>query len=251
VPQTPRARTVAELTDPYIWTLTPPPPVGDGVCEICHNAPGPGYARCWSCFNTMRQVSRPVSLVVPISLYRRSGQLHHVLWGYKNLDNQAAGTELRTRVAALLYRFFDEHGEHVQGAAGSAWDVITTVPSSRERGGSHPLERAISMAPPLRDSYERLLRRGEVETGHNQASDRGFEAATGVAGTRVLLVDDTFTSGARLQSAASALALAGATVLGAVVVGRFIDPSFSDETQALWDAATQRGFRFDTCCLEG
>jgi hypothetical protein len=67
----------------------------------------------------------------------------------------------------------------------------------------------------------------------------------------VLLVDDTFTSGARLQSAASALALGGATVVAGVVVGRFCNPGFNDATQQLWDDASERRFSFDTCCLEG
>ena len=198
----------------------------------------------------MGQVSRPISLVVPISLYRRSGQLHHVLWGYKNIEDDTARRELRARVAALLWRFLDSHGACIEGAAGSGWDVLTTVPSSRERAGQHPLEQAIDMAPPLRDAHERFLRRGEVETGHNRASDQGFEVIADVEDRSVLLIDDTFTSGARIQSAASALALAGATVVAAVVVGRFVNPSFSDETQALWDNASAGEFSFDTCCVE-
>jgi predicted amidophosphoribosyltransferase len=42
---------------------------------------------------------------------------------------------------------------------------------------------------------------------------------------RILLVDDTFTSGATFQSAASALALGGADVIAGVVIGRVIDTS--------------------------
>jgi hypothetical protein len=50
---------------------------------------------------------------------------------------------------------------------------------------------------------------------------------------RILLIDDTFTSGARLQSAASALALAGATVVAAFTLGRFIRPDYNVESQEL------------------
>ena len=69
-------------------------------------------------------------------------------------------------------------------------------------------------------------------------------------GSRVLLLDDTYTSGATLQSAASALQMASAQVVAVAVVGRYVKPDFSDDTRALWDAVTSETFTFDSCCLE-
>ena len=66
----------------------------------------------------------------------------------------------------------------------------------------------------------------------------------------MILVDDTFTSGARIQSAASALALAGANVVAAVTIGRVINPRFNDATAELWADARGTRFDFDVCCLE-
>ena len=65
----------------------------------------------------------------------------------------------------------------------------------------------------------------------------------------MLLVDDTFTTGAEVQSAASALQAAGATISAAVVIGRYINPDFSQATQNLWEQAQSRPFRFERCCL--
>lgn len=243
-------RTARELTDPYISTLTPPPRAGPGVCDVCHGPTGAGFARCLSCNRTTRQVSRPLALVVPISLYVIPGQLHHVLRFYKEAPVEATRRELRARVAALLLRFLTRHGDCIRGAAGEDWNLLTTVPSSRERGGTHPLEQAIEMAPTLRDQHERLLRSGAAALDHNQASDHGFEVIRDVHGERILLVDDTFTSGARMQSAASALQLAGATVVAGAVVGRVIDPTFREESQAFWDTASREQFTFERCCLE-
>ena len=59
----------------------------------------------------------------------------------------------------------------------------------------------------------------------------------------MLLVDNTFTSGARGQSAASALQLAGAHV----AVGRYVRPDYSPATQAFWDDARATRFDFETC----
>jgi hypothetical protein len=60
----------------------------------------------------------------------------------------------------------------------------------------------------------------------------------------VLLIDDTFTTGATCQSAASALALGGARVVAGVVTGRVIDtgnPNYPDKLE-LWEQ--QRRLRF-------
>jgi phosphoribosylpyrophosphate synthetase len=95
-----------------------------------------------------------------------------------------------------------------------------------------------------------VLDRGQVAVDHNRASDRGFRVTSDVANRRVLLIDDTLTSGARLQSAASVLQLAGAEVVAGLVVGRVYDPTFGHRSQELWDHARSRPFSFDSCCIE-
>jgi predicted amidophosphoribosyltransferase len=128
--------------------------------------------------------------------------------------------------------------------------VITVVPSSSQRDGAHPLERVIAMAEPLAERFREALRRGDGPLGHNQASDTGYVVTDDIAGVNVLLVDDTFTTGARIQSAASALALAGAYVVAAIPIGRFISPGFNEATAVLWETARAKRFDFDRCCLE-
>ena len=244
-------RTVADFTDPYVGHFTPPPPSGvEGVCEVCHSATSPGYRRCRSCERTISRVTHPVELVVPISLYEGRSQLHHVLRNYKDGYTDDVRTQLRPRVTALLWRFLSAHEPCIVEAAGQGWDFITSVPSSSDRAGIHPLEQAITLAPPLREQYRTTLERGEAPLDHNLASDDGYRVTADVEDAAVLLVDDTFTSGARVQSAASALALAGATVIAAVPIGRYINPDYSEANRRLWDAARAEGFDFEVCCLE-
>jgi len=119
----------------------------------------------------MRQVSRPVSLVVPISLYEIPSQLHHVLRNYKDGYTESLRAALRLRVTALLLRFLSLHGEHIATAAGAPWDIITSVPSTNPRAGGHPLEVAIGLARQLAEQYEPTLERGDGVLAHNQASD--------------------------------------------------------------------------------
>ncbi len=60
----------------------------------------------------------------------------------------------------------------------------------------HPLEEAIRMFPFLRDQYRPLLTRGTDKADHNAASDKAYAVTEVVKGLRLLLIDDTFTSGA-------------------------------------------------------
>jgi predicted amidophosphoribosyltransferase len=230
--------TFRDHTEPYLSSYTPVLPAGPGVCEICHGAPGHGFDRCSSCVQTMRQVSRPVRRVVPVSLYK---------------DGLTATQRHRftLQVAATIGRFLVGHQRCIAGSEREPWDLLVTVPSSKERVGTHPLRQAIDMLPaPLRDRAADVLRRGPVPVDHRRADDLGFLVDADVGGARVLLVDDTLTTGARTQSAASALQLAGGRVVAAVVIGRVIRPEWSKESAALWRAARSRRFSFDTCCLE-
>jgi predicted amidophosphoribosyltransferase len=102
--------------------------------------------------------------------------------------------------------------------------VVATVPSS-SRPGVAPVEALAEGVPGLAERHLRLLVRGPGDLGHLAAERTAFVPAPGVdraglAGLPVLVFDDTTTTGASVQSAAAALRLAGARVVGALVVGR-------------------------------
>jgi predicted amidophosphoribosyltransferase len=242
--------TLREIAEPIRAIFTTVLPIGDGICNVCHGAPSPGYSICYSCRETTAQVTRPLHLVVPISLSRMREQLHHVLWSYKNVTVLDLRRRFRAQVAATVGVFLSQHGDCIRGVAGREWDAITVVPSSGDRSGTHPLIETLRMIRHWDQELTETLRRGPVHIGHTIADDAGFEVTQSVAGQSLLLVDDTLTSGARLQSAASALSLAGADVVAAVVVGRVINPDFSDAARQLWDRSRQVPYSLDRCCLE-
>ena len=186
---------------------------------------------------------------MPISLYEPGSQLHHVLREYKDGRSEAVRREFTTRLGALLHRFIRDHGDCIR-AVSADWSIVTSVPSSEDRPGAHPLERVIELSSELGPSYRTTLRRGPASIDHNQANDEGFVVFDDVEGESVLLLDDTFTSGARAQSAASALQLAGAEVLAMAPIGRFIRPEWNEEARSLFDSARAAGFDFDVCCLQ-
>jgi len=239
----------AEYTDPYLETYTQVPAAGRGVCTVCHSGPNGDYTTCYSCGLTMSQVTYPTSLVVPISLYEIPGQLHHVLRNYK--DSPAA-TLFRNQVAAILARFMGLHQGCIERALGAPIDAVMTVPSTRSpsRPGIHPLQLAVQQVPNLDNFHRTGLGRSSGTVDHNHANDYAFVVESDVQGLNIVLIEDTFTTGARAQSASSALRLAGAACVAVLTVGRVIYPTYNDNCERIWREGRSRPFDFERCCLE-
>lgn len=240
----------SRYTDPYLPGYRPVPAAGPGVCPVCHSGPPPGYRVCHSCALTISQVSHPIRGVVPVSLYQAPGPLWQVLRCYKDGPRPARG-QLTIQVAAILGRFTARHLRCLATLLGGPPDVITSVPSTRgpARPGRHPLESAITAVTALARLHRPLLVPGPAVTGHNQAGDGMFRVTGPLAGERVLLIDDTFTTGARLQSAASALRGAGAAEVAALTVGRVIWPGRNENCRRIWAESCATPFSFSSCCL--
>jgi hypothetical protein len=122
---------------------------------------------------------------------------------------------------ALLLAFLADHGRCVWRSVGMPPpDRLAVVPTGAGRMGPHPLLRLVS--PYLRlPGCPLALRPGRQ--GRDLDLDR-FQVPTRPAGASVLLLDDTWVSGASAQSAAAALKLAGARHVAVVVLGRHLNP---------------------------
>jgi predicted amidophosphoribosyltransferase len=151
-------------------------------------------------------------------------------------------------LAAILWRFLERHETCVAAAAGvERFDLVTTVPSGdRERDARHPLRRIVGdLVGPVRDRHERVLRRTTAAVAPRRFEARRFAATRALDGSSVLLIDDTWTSGASAQSAAAALVAAGAGRVGAVVIGRHLNPGWRQNRTRL--TALGDGFDFEIC----
>jgi orotate phosphoribosyltransferase len=75
-----------------------------------------------------------------------------------------------------------------------------------------------------------------------------FEVTRRFQGEPVLLIDDTWTTGASAQSAAGALKAVGAGVIALVVIGRHVHDDYADNSARL--QALPRRFDWTTCAFE-
>ena len=173
---------------------------------------------CTSCRDVAVALGRPLLPVTPVACVGGSSALYRALRQYKSGEPDVAVRQA-ARLARLLDRFFTRHAACV---APDGLDVCVVVPSPRDgRPAPHPLTALVAGSNVLPRPVE-ALSPGRSPVAHRQPSVDGYRAAEGISGKRVLLVDDVYTTGAHLQSAAVALVDAGARAVHAVVLGRFV-----------------------------
>lgn len=234
---------VGELTAGY-GNFMRAPRSGPDVCSTCFNFTN-GYGRCYACTRSEPQLA----VVAPISYSVAHEQLHHALAQYKRSRTPAA-RRLTIELAAVLWRHLSQHERCVARAtAVERFELVTTVPSGdRQRDEHHPLRTIVGeFAGPTKDRYQRLLVRSGVALPPRQFSHDKFEATRKLHGEAVLLVDDTWTTGASAQSAAAALKNAGAGAVAAVVIGRHLNRDWHENDRRL--RGISQPFDWNRCAL--
>ncbi len=220
---------VSELTALY-ENLLLAPSRGPAVCEICFNLTN-GYRRCYACAHGEQWLDA----FAPISYSVGCEQLNHALRDYKRLDGEVA-RRLRMELAAVLWRFLEQHEGCIARAAGAErFELVTTVPSSDRRNDEHHPLRGIvgTLCGPTRDRHEQLLKRSTVPAAAHEFHAQKYESSRRLAGASVLLIDDTWTTGANGQGAAAALKRAGAARVAAVVFGRYLNREWHQNDRRL------------------
>lgn len=232
----------------------PPTPVhrdpvrgGDPRCPVCGRStrtPVDGRGPvCFCCRTVAAQLRLPLVPLVALSEYRVGDRSHRRLRSYKDGPVAEARDRSRDDLVAELARAVARPDGPT--ARLGRWAVVTTVPSTA-RPGAAPAERLVDRVPGLAERHLRLLVRGRGSGGHLRAAREVFALAPGVdraglAGLPVLVFDDTTTTGASAQSAAAALRLGGARVVGILAMGRALAPGSGPGSSGDVGAARQAG----------
>jgi hypothetical protein len=203
--------------------LSAPPPGAPGLCRTCFGPAAAGRVRCFQCELHGQCAPGSLASVVLPAAYAVKGSAHaRWLWTYKSSQPGAAAA--RQALTVLLLVFLREHGPCLWHRAGwvsrrAGPTHLAVVPSSRGRGGVHPLR--VLAEPYLRLPWAALAARPGADGRARDLDPERFTAPR-LDGARVLLLDDTWTTGASIQSAAMTLRAAGAAGVAAVVLGRHL-----------------------------
>ena len=239
------------------------PATGVEVCRLCHGPARRGASVCWCCravgsaLGERRGADGPVGLVVPVALCRPGDALHAVLRRYKDAPSVSARRHFSAVLGLALSRFADAHGPCLEAHAGS-WDAIAVVPSSTRACRAtdacavpSPFDAVLAHATEWAVAPRVVLRRGAGRAGHLRPAADAYVAGPEAAGRRVLLLDDTWVTGARARSAAACLEAAGATVVAVTVLARTVDTGASARLERWWAGQEARAGAAPgvQCCL--
>jgi hypothetical protein len=188
-----------------------------------------------------RRLGLLLAPVAPVRLCPLPSPLYTVLLGYKESPVSEARLRFGTMVRVLVGSFLLGQSGRLETAIGGRFDLVVLVPSTR-RPGTAPLGLVdglghdVAAALPATRWVPDLLQRadapgGPPPVGHMRPDPAAFSVSApgraAVDGARVLLLDDTYVSGARSQSAAAALARAGALCTLIAPLGRVLRPGRS------------------------
>lgn len=232
------------ISDMLADELVPMPDDAPDVCPMCRSGRTSRHALCSSCTNTSSQVAHPCPMIIPISFYAKPSPLRERMHDFKEHSDDTVRARESRNVAAIAARYIAEHGEALAERFG-AWDETIAVPSTHHNDRPALQSSIEENFPGIFAPFARPLIQGPGDMGFNQASESGFVPTEVVEGKRFLLIDDTFTTGARLHSAHHALVASGAIVPAAIIVTRKINPSAHYGSLDMWNRQTQIAFRFD------
>lgn len=210
------------------------------ACQVCA---GPAAGEiCGKCEGHREEFGGRLADQVAILAYVRGyapgvhQSAHHVR-EYKAIPPaEKCAEDLSIMVLAATYI----HWQCIAGqGAGSVWDSVTFVPSRTRPGPEHPvaeLARNVAFGNGNRNRFRLHLGPRCDAPKRTVVGDRFTvpEAALDrVAGKKVLVVDDTWTTGGTVQSAAVALHSAGAEHVTALCVARWCRHDWPDHRQLL------------------
>jgi hypothetical protein len=200
------------------------------TCTVCR-APKQAGDLCVNCAEHRAEFGTRLADDVLILTYVRGRQPRgphqsaHTVRAYKNIPPvEKCATDMALMVRAAT----DLHSDCIETHCDGAWSSVTFVPSRHRPAGSHPVAELARQVRRNNGATNRFLL--GIGCGFDGSPERTVRAdrfsvppeyADRVAGRHVLLIDDTWVTGTKLQSAAVTLHQAGATRVTALCVARW------------------------------
>ena len=226
-----------------------------GICAVCT---GPATTDlCSQCRSAERAYRTDLAdVVVPLAYAKgRMSPVHqseHHVYSYKRQPPAPKCVQdLHLMVAAAAWL----HGRCIAQTVGW-WQAVTFVPSATRPGPEHPVAGLARQAHRIRPNTARVL----LGLGPGYAAeplrvpkpDRFVvptEFVPRVDGRHVLVIDDTWVSGDKSQSAALALRSAGAEQVTILCVARWLRYDWADHRQLINDL--REPYNAATCPVTG
>ncbi len=220
------------------------PPGAMGVCGVCS---GPAKNElCAPCASQRHTFGNRLADRVVVLFYAQGqhpGHKHQSAHDVQAYKYELPVAKCRDNLCLTAGVAIDLHGSCIQSAVGVTWDSVTFVPSAKRPGVSHPVVNIAKAVATEAEIASRFLLTVNPEASANRevVPDRfsvAPEYLDRVEGSNVLIVDDTWATGAKAQSAAIAAKAAGAASVTVLCVARWLRWDWPDHA-ALLKTCTQ------------
>lgn len=211
----------------------------DLTCRVC-TSPTFGQPRCNPCADAANMFEGLADLVVPLSYSIGSGPSAKVLRHYKDDPDPKMRAYCTNILAMTMQVGLDLHRSCMEQHAGKPISMILFVPSTRGLRDFADLATdlgAVDLLKPVQGDTE-TSQSGRLVVGHRPTKgDRTvtrhrFVLDGDVRGQHVLILDDSWTTGANAQSCALTVRAAGAAAVTVVVAGRRLNLGWSTDWPA-------------------
>lgn len=214
-----------------------------GVCVVCRGQVASDSERCAPCQAHFDEFGDRLAdhtvLLAYAEAYRKNGfhQTVHDLMHYKGKDGVPPSEALLAKLAAIVRAAGALHADCFRAVLGGGklWGAVTFVPSLRYPSVDHPVSR-------LANSFKGSIAEWDPSWVFLQPQNMGAKHAVTVdrflvppdfraivEGASVLVIDDTWTTGANVQSASLALKAAGAQSVTGLCLARWQDARFQTQ----------------------
>ncbi|GAA1838576.1 hypothetical protein GCM10009750_25350 [Agromyces salentinus] len=219
------------------------------TCAVCTEPTG-GSEYCAAC--RAARNSWPTSLadwVVPLTYASDTAtpQIRNALRQYKDGWDEPTRGAAFSPLTYLLWQFLTRHSHCLEAAAGGSIDGYVIVPSGRAtpRQGGHPIEGFAPYFPWPRMNIQRV-----TDAPSRSIAPLSLYVPDDVSGKRILIFDDTWTTGASAQGVSAALKREGAASTVILVLGRWVNSGWTP-TQAFFSQRPPRTWSPATCPVTG
>ncbi|WP_156371262.1 ComF family protein [Nocardia arizonensis] len=192
-----------------------------------------------------------IATVVAPLVYAVSGAQSGTLLRHYKDDISPAARKRHTAILTLvLFNGITLHERCIGVAAGVPVTLRVTIPSLSGRRGVHPFTAISHDIGAITDAVQLVPAPTSTSDRVVVPTQFALNPPTNLAGHHVLVLDDTWTTGARAQSAAMTLRAAGASAVSIMVVGRWIEPGFGSNAAFIRERLTT-DFDPDRCPVTG
>lgn len=204
---------------------------GPGFCRVCTTPVEVHYEQCIPC-SQLPDGALAADQVAPLAYGGHNDQSRQLLFGYKASTAETPADQRRPLVTLLIASAVQQHRACMENQLGPITHYVV-IPSTSGRR-DHPLPDLVRKFLTTRENLVEISAASTAaNAGRAVIPDKFTLNTDDLTDKHVLVIDDTWTTGSNAQSISCTAKHAGAQAVTALVVARWLEPTWRATQQFL------------------